>query len=126
MDNVLLLIIMFCVHWFGDFLLQPSNMSINKTKSFSLTLKHSIIYTSSFFIASLIMTILNILKLDVLSLLIFLGVTFITHTLIDFYLCRVAYKVMDVEDPNTFLGLMELDQILHYIQLLITYAIIFT
>ena len=122
-------------HWVSDFILQDEEWANNKSKNNLALIKHTSVYSSVMSI--FVFTILIIQSGGGPSdtywkcFLIFLPVTFILHTVTDYITSReVSYKFQKKHYgsaiPNfggfTIIGL---DQVLHYVQLFLTYKILF-
>lgn len=114
------------VHWVADFVLQDEEWAINKSSSLYCLLKHTLTYSLVFFAAALIA---NDFKLYLCFL--FFVCTFVLHTITDYFSSKVVAKKFKKKHygssvPNfgafTIIGL---DQLAHYIQLLVCWNLIF-
>lgn len=132
------------IHWFADFVLQTHKQATGKSKNLSDLLGHTITYTLSFGIIALFLAVFYILvtKNKILvndSILWFLPITFICHTITDYFTSRLNsrllpkreyltshphlshYFVFKDEKYHNFFVSIGFDQLLHYIQLFTTY-----
>lgn len=121
--EIFLLIIV--VHWVADFIFQAEKWSLGKSKSLPPLLKHTITYSTIWVLPALIMT--N----DLVGCIEFFLITFIFHTITDYFTSRIVRKRFDKKHygspiPNfgafTVIGF---DQVLHYVQLILTWEYIF-
>ena len=122
-------------HWVSDFILQDEEWANNKSKNNLALIKHTSVYSSVMSI--FVFTILIIQSGGGPSdtywkcFLVFLPITFITHTITDYITSREVSKKFEAKHygsavPNfgafTIIGF---DQVLHYVQLFLTYKILF-
>lgn len=121
--KVFILIIL--VHWVADFIFQPHSWAKNKSSSWKALLSHTFLYTIIWMIP---VAIVNDGDLRVIP---FLGLTFLFHTITDYFTSRVVKQKFEEEDfgnsiPNdgafTVIGF---DQVLHYLQLILTWNYLF-
>ncbi len=117
-----ILIIIVC-HWFADFLMQDEKWALGKSKNWNDLLNHTVFY--SFIWIFGIMFFLSPVKS-----IIFAGITFVFHTVTDYFTSRIVSKKFERKEygssiPNigafTIIGI---DQVLHYFQLFITYYLL--
>lgn len=122
--HVFILIIV--THWIADFILQAEKWALGKSKSWVPLLKHTATYSIVWLIPVWIMSG------DLIKSLIFVDITFIFHTITDYFTSRVVSNKFQKEEygspiPNfgafTIIGF---DQVLHYIQLILTWYILFS
>lgn len=111
------------IHWFADFVLQTDKQAKGKSKEWRPLLEHTISYTLCW-IPFLYFTKwqLNIEGTNPLGL--FLLVTFIAHTITDYFTSRLNSKLWAEGKTHLFFVSIGFDQILHYIQLFLTYWIL--
>ena len=123
------IIYLLTAHWIAYFVFQDEQWATNKSKNFGALLKHTVTYSLLMFM------FLNVnLYLDInhfMSTVIFTIVTFVAHTLTDFFTSKVVSRMFGNKNygrplPNfgafTIIGF---DQLLHFIQLFVTFKIIF-
>lgn len=122
------LIIIFTIiatHWFGDFVLQTDEQAKNKSKDNSFLLAH----VSSYSIVWLFImpTVFLFSGLSIIgvhkSVLLFLFTTFVAHFITDYFTSRLNSKLWAKGDVHNFFVSVGFDQVLHYVQLFLTYKL---
>lgn len=104
------------VHWFSDFVIQTDKEAKGKSSDNRMLLNHTVTYT----VVSMVLLIgLNVLNTLVESI-IFLVITFVFHTLTDYFTSRLNAKLWAKGDVHNFFVSVGFDQVLHYIQLFLT------
>lgn len=125
MLSITTLVSILFTHWIGDFILQDEQWAINKHKDNQLLTFHVLMYTGFWGVMLLLQ------GYDFKSVLLFCSITFFFHFLTDFVTSKITHIQHDVEwygnaIPNfgmfTVIGF---DQLLHYIQLILTYQYIY-
>lgn len=127
--NIPLFVIFFIliIHWIADFILQTSYEAENKSKNFKALLSHTFTYSTCWFI---ILFPLGIYRPNettewyVVSCFTFIVITFILHTITDYYTSRLNSKLWASKQVHNFFVSIGGDQILHYVQLFLTYYFI--
>jgi hypothetical protein len=123
------------VHFIADFIMQDEKWALGKSKNWDDLLSHTFIYSLVwFFTISVILTLKAEAGLDYLVILpisaVFMVITLITHTATDYFTSRIVSKKFAEGKygsaiPNfgafTTIGA---DQVLHYIQLFLTYYLL--
>ena len=106
-------------HWLSDFVLQTDWEATNKSSNNKALLKHTSKY-------SLVVSILIGLFTFMSSyqILLFMLVTFLCHTLTDYYTSRLNTKLWKAGKVHYFFVSIGFDQVLHYFQLFLTYFLI--
>jgi hypothetical protein len=108
------------IHWIADFVLQDEKWALGKSKNIDDLLLHTSIYSFIWFI-------IGIFVFPIEKVMLFWIITFITHTITDYFTSRIVSKKFANNHygsaiPNfgafTIIGF---DQVLHYIQLFLTY-----
>mgnify|MGYP001281164193 CR=1 FL=1 len=122
--NVFILIVV--MHWIADFIFQAEKWSLGKSKSWLPLLKHTTVYSSLWLIPVWVMTE------NLINSLLFVGVTFIAHTITDYFTSRIVSKKF----ANNYYGssipnfgafsTIGFDQVLHYLQLILTWYWLFS
>jgi hypothetical protein len=122
--TILEIFLIIITHWITDFVFQDEKWSIGKSKNNFDLVTHTSVYSVLWYLPMCIM-----FKSFTLSL-IFVLITFITHTITDYFTSRIvsnkfAKQKYGSSIPNfeafTIIGF---DQVLHYIQLFLTYYLI--
>ena len=117
------------VHWIADFVYQDEKWALGKSKNWDDLLKHTITYSVviMFSLEFLFLNKFGDSKEDFMDTFIFGSITFIAHTITDYFTSRIvskrfANKHYGSAIPNlgafTIIGI---DQVLHYVQLFLTY-----
>lgn len=101
------------IHWIADFVLQTDWQAKNKSKRNDALLLHTSIYSSIWIIPAILILGLN-------GCLFFL-ITFMCHTITDYFTSRLNTKLWAKGDVHNFFVSIGFDQVLHYIQLFTTY-----
>lgn len=119
--NLIEIFSIFIIHWIADFIFQDEKWALGKSKNnFDLT-THTIVYSLLWYLPMCMM--LNNFLLPLL----FVIITFIFHTITDYFTSRIVSKKFAKQEygstiPNlgafSWIGF---DQILHYLQLFGTY-----
>ena len=117
------------IHWVADFVLQTDKQAKGKSKNWSDLLSHTFVYTISFATITYFVGFfyLMITKGKIpfnINLLWFLPITFICHTITDYFTSRLNNKLWVKGDVHNFFVSIGFDQVLHYVQLFLTYALL--
>lgn len=121
---------MFIVHWVADFKMQTQSMSQNKSTSNYWLGVHVAVYTCVWGLSLLLWALFNVSRfgpggIDILEfflrVLIFLVVTFISHFPTDYITSRMTSKAYKEEKYQKFFQIIGVDQILHYVQILMSF-----
>lgn len=114
------------LHWFGDFVLQTDEQAKGKSKSWTHLLDHTKTYSAVWLIPiTLIWPYGWEVSQYVLASLSFVGITFLAHTITDYFTSRLNSRLWAEGKVHNFFVAVGFDQILHYIQLLLTYQFLF-
>ena len=156
-ESITIFLALVCIHWVTDFVLQDEQWAINKWTSFKALVSHTLMYSLSFGLflgiflffkqgyvtgfQTYLYPVLEFLSynqgfkpsllLVYVPLLIFVGITFVLHTLTDFLTSKVVHGLFENKkfgSPIPNLGAFSaigFDQVLHYIQLVLTYYLCF-
>jgi hypothetical protein len=114
--NLITVLYLIFAHWVADFLCQTHYMSINKSKSNPVLLMHTGVYTLVMLLAAVFL-----LELSVSDLLIFGWITFIAHTITDYFTSRLNSNLWKEGKIHWFFVSIGMDQFLHYSQILLTF-----
>ena len=134
--------IILIIHWIADFVLQTDKQAKGKSKNWKDLLSHTISYSMIFFCVGILLSLLLIVP-NILYVFYFTAITFICHTITDYFTSKLNTKLLppitelsfgsDVFGDNKMLAYPKNsswhnffvgvggDQILHYIQLFLTY-----
>lgn len=129
MEAVTLFIIMLVVHWLADFIFQTHEMSINKSSSNKWLIKHTAVYTMVWTVVialySVYINVFGYGTVSFMSMVWFVLITFIAHTATDYIMSREVKKYFDKEDYHNGFVVIGIDQVLHYVQLILTYYLLY-
>jgi hypothetical protein len=112
--NLQIIFLFLIVHWIADFVLQTPWQSTNKSTHMGALLSHTAIYSLCWLVISLVF-------LPAGNALLFTGITFLAHTITDYFTSRWTGKLYLKKDYHNFFVVIGFDQILHYTQLILTY-----
>ena len=124
-----ILIILF-IHWVGDFLFQTEWMAMNKSSKWSALLAHTGLYSIIFWITGLALYIFKnhgMDSMDYLHVFEFVVITFVCHTATDYFTSRWTKNLREQNKYYgfpSFFSVVGLDQWLHALQLIVTFALI--
>lgn len=148
MLSILEILSIIFIHWVADFLFQTDKQAKGKSKNWGDLLSHTMNYTLIFgiiayWIVFIYVAITNNILLININILWFLPITFICHTITDYFTSRLNLKLApkatvlkfnsDVYGSNEmisysknaswrkFFNSIGFDQLLHYTQLFLTY-----
>jgi hypothetical protein len=110
-------------HGLCDYLLQTDWQATNKSKEWKPLLSHTATYTTTMTLIVCMMFLhIPIWSIDFCGKIILFGIiTFITHTITDYFTSRLNSKLWAAQKRHAFFCALEGDQLLHYIQLFTTY-----
>lgn len=106
------------IHWFADFVLQTDKQAKGKSKNWKDLLGHTINYSSCW--------LLMLVFLSFQHTLAFIGITFIAHTITDYFTSRINSRLWAEGKVHNFFVSVGFDQVLHYVQLFLTYYFLIT
>jgi hypothetical protein len=105
------------IHWFADFVLQTDKQAKGKSKNWGDLLMHTGNYSVIWLlIGSFIFNDINVVYFSI--------ITFIAHTITDYFTSRLNSKLWAKGDVHNFFVSIGFDQVLHYIQLFTTYYLL--
>ena len=109
----------------GDFTLQPFKLDTNKSVDISQLFWHSLTYTVVWVYIGLLFYFLNWFNFTPYKIFEFCLITFNTHFVFDYFISMIAFKYLNKGKTKPFTLVLTIDQILHIIQLVLTYILIF-
>lgn len=116
------------IHWFADFVMQTDKQAKGKSKNWDDLLCHTFTYSIVWWsvgISYIAYYFDSIKYVDgLLVLMIFTFVTFGLHTITDYYTSRLNSKLWSEGKVHNFFVSVGFDQVLHYIQLFLTYYLL--
>lgn len=116
MEKILLIILF--VHFFADFVLQSDKQAKGKSVSLYFLSEHVIVYSSIWFLFMICFC------KDFEVAFYFLCITFFFHWITDFITSRVGKVFWDKGNTHYGFVVVGFDQILHYIQLFLTFKVL--
>jgi hypothetical protein len=109
------------IHFVGDFVLQTHWQASNKSFNNKALLSHTGIYSLCWIPFIVLLIILRNKSLDLLW---FIPITFLAHTITDYFTSRETSKLWKKGDTHNFFVVIGFDQVLHAVQLLLTYHLL--
>jgi len=115
------------IHWFADFVLQTDKQAKGKSKNWDDLLGHTFTYTYIFAIVGALYSWYSMFSVHgiIENISLFLLITFVAHTITDYYTSRLNSKLWASGNSHNFFISVGFDQVLHYVQLFTTYWILF-
>lgn len=114
------ILVILLIHWIADFVLQTSWQAENKSSSNKALVSHTGMY-SLFWLAAGIWYVGLVDTKKIGELLLFVMITFVAHTLTDYFTSRQVKKFFAKKDYHNGFVVIGFDQILHYTQLFLTF-----
>lgn len=116
------------IHWVADFVMQTDEESKKKSTSWFFLLKHTFTYSIVWMLpACVIFGLMNRTETTawyVSHTLFFVMITFMSHTVTDYFTSRLNSRLWEKGDVHNFFVSIGFDQILHYIQILLTFYLL--
>ena len=125
--NIYIIIAILAIHWLADFVLQTDWQAKNKSKNNEALLDHTCVYSWVWFFIVFGFTLVNYHTIigAILAGGMFTCITFFCHTITDYFTSRLNSRLWEKKKIHWFFVSVGFDQLLHYIQLLLTYKLIF-
>lgn len=122
------IILILAIHWFADFVLQTDKQAKGKSKNWSDLLAHTLTYSAVWVIPICLMIGVKnpaeSTSFYVFMTFAFVGTTFVIHTIQDYITSRINAKLWADGKVHLFFVSIGFDQLLHYIQLILTYQLL--
>lgn len=116
------------LHWIADFVLQSDEQAVNKSKSFRFLIEHTTEYSLYWLFGIFFLFSINgeyvSMRQYIINSGLFVAITFITHTGIDFVTSKINSKLWEKEKRHNYFVSIGFDQMLHYCQLFLTYQLL--
>ena len=119
MINIWVVVSIIVWHWFADFVMQNGEDAKNKSHDWGALLRHTTTYSLLWLPMTLLLGTMGI---------VFVGITFVLHTLTDYFTSKHTskqYAKGNFGGPSPrgmdFFVTIGFDQVLHYTQLVLTY-----
>lgn len=113
------------IHWIADFILQTDSQAKGKSKKWKPLLTHTFNYSGVWFIVGLLYIIPTPSVILFWKVFTFFIITFVAHTITDYFTSRLNSRLWAQGRTHDFFVAVGFDQILHYVQLFLTYLLIF-
>lgn len=111
------------IHWVSDFVLQTHWQPTNKSKDNKALTMHVLSYSTVWLLTA---NIYSIITGNYLMLALFPIITFVCHWITDYFTSRLNSKLWAKGDIHNFFVSVGFDQVLHYVQLFLTYYLLKT
>jgi len=112
------------IHWFADFVLQTDKQAKGKSTNWNDLLSHTFMYSVTFWgLLSLLNPLFN-MSLSFRFSFYFWLITFVCHTITDYFTSRLNSRLWAKGDVHNFFVSIGFDQVLHYVQLFTTYYLL--
>ena len=111
------------IHWVSDFVLQTHWQATNKSKDNKALTMHVLSYSTVWLLTA---NIYSIITGNYLMLALFPIITFVCHWITDYFTSRLNSKLWAKGDIHNFFVSVGFDQVLHYVQLFLTYYLLKT
>lgn len=121
MISIWVVLIILLVHWVADFVCQTDYQAKNKSVSNKTLTEHVISYTSIWL--SVLMGFGITLNLP-FRLMWAIPITFVCHWITDYFTSRLNTSLYKTNRIHEFFVSIGFDQVLHYVQLLLTYLLL--
>jgi L-asparagine transporter-like permease len=126
--NIYAVLYILACHWVADFILQTDEDAKGKSHSMRRLLSHTVTYACfmwiAFSLAHAATCFPNITAIKYLNPVWFGLITLIVHTVQDYFTSRINAKLWKEGKVHLFFVSVGFDQLLHFIQLLVTYQIL--
>jgi hypothetical protein len=109
------------IHWFADFVLQTHWQATNKSKNNKALTMHVLSYSTVWL---LITNAYSITTGNYLVLAFFAPITFVCHWITDYFTSRLNSVLWAKGDVHNFFVSVGFDQVLHYLQLFLTFYLL--
>lgn len=124
MIDLKIILAIILIHWLADFVFQTDKMAKGKSKNWNDLLSHTGTYSFIWFCFVPFYVLLNLDTYVEWTGTLFVLITFIAHTITDYFTSRLNSKLWAKGDVHNFFVSIGFDQVLHYTQLLLTYYIL--
>jgi hypothetical protein len=118
LKTILIIFFILTVHWVSDFILQTDDEANRKSFDNKKLIEHTSTYSIVWFWCSLCLYLMGHLPI---AILLFAPITFVLHTITDYYTSKINKRLWMKNDPHNFFVSVGFDQLLHYVQLFLTF-----
>jgi len=109
------------IHWVADFVLQTHWQATNKSKDNKALTMHVLSYSTVWFLTA---NVYSIITGNYLVLALFAPIKFVSHWITDYFTSRLNSRLWAKGDVHNFFVSVGFDQVLHYLQLFITFYLL--
>ncbi len=109
------------IHWIADFVLQTDKQAKGKSKNWDDLLSHTLLYSFIWLCAGVVYPLTHLDTYLEWTLTKFVLITFVCHTITDYFTSRLNSRLWAKGDVHNFFVSIGFDQVLHYLQLFLTY-----
>jgi len=109
------------IHWIGDFVFQSDWQAKNKSKNNIALTAHVASYSFCWLVACSMSVLLTD---ESILIILFPVITFVLHWITDYFTSRINSKLYAENKIHYFFVSIGFDQILHYVQLILTYKLL--
>jgi len=120
---LLIVLTIIVIHWFADFVLPTHWQATNKSTNNKALLLHVLSYSTVWLVVG---SLYSVTTDNAWTGVYFAMITFVFHTLTDYFTSRLNSKLWAKGDVHNFFVSIGFDQVLHYCQLFLTYYILTT
>lgn len=114
MQSLISYCIIVVLHFIGDFVLQSDKDAKCKSRSLKCLVSHTSTYIIPFVLVGICFYSFSLVTLYVL-------ITFLAHTITDYFTSKINSKLYQSGNTHNFFIGIGADQVLHYVQLFVTY-----
>jgi hypothetical protein len=115
-----IILLLLLIHWVADFVMQTDKQAQGKANNFTDLVSHTLNYSLILWVGVMVLS-----KFDVWNCFYFFIITFIAHTFTDFFTSKINKSYWKRGKSHQFFVSVNFDQWLHYVQLFVTYKLLF-
>lgn len=112
-------------HWLADFVAQSNEDAQKKSVSNIHLLSHTVGYSLIWYTVGVAYVIFHLDTYVQWHLTYFILITFVCHTITDYFTSRLNKRLWEKKDVHNFFVSIGFDQVLHYVQLFLTFKLLF-
>jgi hypothetical protein len=118
MQTLITYSVLILLHFIGDFIMQSDKDAKGKSTSFKCLVSHTSTYVVPFIVVGAFF-----FPFDMVN--VFAIITFLAHTITDYFTSKLNSKLWKSGNTHNFFISVGFDQVLHYIQLFVTFYLLF-
>lgn len=120
-DSLGIIGLILTAHGIADFVFQTSWQAENKSSRWDALLAHTSTYSAYWIVVLFVTNHIMPLNWSIYQIIAFTLVTFVCHTITDYFTSRWTKKLYLKGDAHNFFVVIEMDQWIHYAQLFLTF-----